>query len=267
MAKGDGDLDKQFKDMKINQTDINILLLGETGVGKSTFINAIANYLSFPDLKKAEKENFVLIPSKFHVEDKYGIRRVVDTGVKDNNEFLETGESATQDVKTYVFPIYDNKAQVRLIDTPGMGDTRGIKQDDINSENILSYIGKFHELHAICMLFKPNMTRKTAFFEYCIKQILSRLDKSASKNIIFAFTNSRGSDYGPGETVSLLKKMIENIKKTPPHVDIPLNRNIFCFDNEAFRYLAAVSKGVEFDSSAKEKYKESWKKSSEQCWK
>ncbi|CAF3427341.1 unnamed protein product [Rotaria sp. Silwood2] len=45
------------------QEDImNILLLAETGVGKSTFINAFVNYLKYNKLEEAEKNPVVLIP-------------------------------------------------------------------------------------------------------------------------------------------------------------------------------------------------------------
>ena len=46
---------------------VNILLLGESGVGKSTFINAFVNYLVFDSLKEVElsKQPVVLMPVSF----------------------------------------------------------------------------------------------------------------------------------------------------------------------------------------------------------
>jgi DNA replication protein DnaC len=48
------------------ERDINILLLGPTGVGKSTLINAFANYLINDTLEEAIKDEMqVIIPSFF----------------------------------------------------------------------------------------------------------------------------------------------------------------------------------------------------------
>ncbi|CAF1480103.1 unnamed protein product, partial [Rotaria sp. Silwood1] len=45
-------------------TDINVLLMGQTGVGKSTFINALANYLCNDTLEEVTNDQMqILIPS------------------------------------------------------------------------------------------------------------------------------------------------------------------------------------------------------------
>lgn len=52
--------------MSNEKDDVNILILGETGVGKSTWINGIANYAKHHSLEDAmnDPEFTVLIPSR-----------------------------------------------------------------------------------------------------------------------------------------------------------------------------------------------------------
>ncbi|KAL3268006.1 hypothetical protein HHI36_007139 [Cryptolaemus montrouzieri] len=255
--------DLQLHDMPY----INILLLGERGVGKSTFINSIANYLRYQDFQRAIKEpHFVLIPCSFNIrDDKSKIHKV--TIESNNNGCLQVDDSSTQDIKTYEFSIRDGKTTIRLIDTPGISHPIGVKQNDINCANILSYIGQLHKLHAICFLFKPIDLRANSTFEYYVTQILSKLEKSAAKNIIFLFTNTKKTEFKPGKSIGFLKKSIEVIKKDPPHVDIEIKENVFCFDNEAFRYIGAVKKGISFEKSTEKMFSESWKNSTEQACK
>ncbi|KAG5870001.1 hypothetical protein JTB14_018102 [Gonioctena quinquepunctata] len=268
MSSDESDIEENLRNLKLEDKDINILLLGETGVGKSTFINAFANYLSQKYFDNAERDGLVvLIPSIFKIKDKKGKEREVKVGPRsDKNECLETGESATQDVKTYVFPVWRGRVNVRLIDTPGMGDTRGIEQDEKNCEYILHYLKTLKKIHAICFLFKPTEARKTVYFEYCLYQILSRLDKTACKNIFFLFTNTRGSDYGPGDTFTNLKAYIKHIQAKTSGVDISVDNHRFCFDNEAFKFLAAVENKVKFDDASREVNLKSWQESARQCW-
>ncbi|CAF4255481.1 unnamed protein product, partial [Adineta steineri] len=50
--------------------EINILLLGQTGVRKSTFINAFANYIVNDTLEEAVNDEIqVIIPSSFSYTD------------------------------------------------------------------------------------------------------------------------------------------------------------------------------------------------------
>lgn len=238
---------------------INLLFLGETGVGKSTFINAFVNYLSFDTLKLSKNgKPVILIPSKFVITDENLQEREIEFG-NDKNENKMVGESATQESKCYVFSLQGNKHLLRLIDTPGIGDTRGIDQDKINCDNILAMLGKYDDLHGICILLKPNNARVTAQFSFCINQLLTHLEKSASKNIVFVFTNSRSTFYRPGDTLPALRKILTDISKKPPYVNIELSeKNTFCLDNEAFRFLMAVQKEIKFKDDEEQQFSLSW---------
>jgi predicted GTPase len=113
--------------------DINILLLGETGVGKTTFINAFFNYLVYDTLDAAlQGEMQVLIPSDFSVADSetHNLTKIT-IGIRDKNELCEeNGQYQTQGCKSYLFSIGDR--YLRLIDTPGVGDCRGVEQPRSN---------------------------------------------------------------------------------------------------------------------------------------
>ncbi|CAF1078440.1 unnamed protein product [Rotaria sordida] len=237
--------------------EINVLLLGETGVGKSTFINAFVNYLKFDNLQQAERgEPVVLIPVSFLITIGNQFEEfIVKFGNIDSNENHEhQGQSVTQQCRSYVFDLND-RLRLRLIDTPGIGDTRGINQDIKNIDHILNYINNLSHLNAICLLLKPNASRLNIFFRSCINQLLTYLTPIGYNNIIFCFTNARATFYAPGDTGPLLRKMLND-----QHLnDIPFKKeNTFCFDSESFRYLAARKCGIDFDDYQRQEYISSW---------
>ncbi|PKC66902.1 hypothetical protein RhiirA1_379475 [Rhizophagus irregularis] len=242
--------------------EINILLLGETGVGKSTFINAFVNYLRFDTLKEAKSGNMeVLISSKFTLTDENYDTQTIKIGNDDPNEHVENvGMSSTQECNSYVFYAAENKL-IRLIDTPGIGDTRGLDQDKKNFENILKYISYHRYINGICILLKPNNARLTVVFRFCIQELLSHLHRNAKDNIVFCFTNARGTFYRPGDTLPPLKKQLGDLKERSS-VEIKVNHDtIYCFDNESFRFLAAIKEGMDFAETDEQNFAESWKKS------
>ncbi|OXA40249.1 uncharacterized protein LOC110860731 [Folsomia candida] len=236
--------------------EFTILLLGETGVGKSTWINGFANFLLHSDLSSAEESPIhCVIPTSFIITDEDYKEKLVSVG-QDMNEVMETGQSATQLPQSYLFP--RDGYMVRLIDTPGIGDVRGVKQDKKNFERILDHISHLESLHAICILLKPNNARLGIMFQFCIKELLTHLHKDACANIVFCFTNSRSTFYRPGDTLPSLRKLLEENQ----HVSIPLDRStIYCMDNEAIRFLYAIKNGVAFDSDERKNYIASWDKS------
>ena len=234
--------------------EINVLLLGETGVGKSTFINAFVNYLKFESLDQAERgDPVVLIPVSFLITignkvDKF----VVKYGNVDSNEDHEhQAESVTQHCKSYLFDLND-QVSLRLIDSPG------IAQNVKNIDHILTYINTLSHLNAVCLLLNSSESRLSVCFRTCIDQLLTYLTPIAYENIIFSFTNSRQTFYTPGETGRLLREMLNQ-----EHLaDIPFQKqNTFCFDSESFRYLAARRCQIEFDDFQKVECRNSWKAS------
>ncbi|KAM0424439.1 hypothetical protein ACHAPT_010361 [Fusarium lateritium] len=236
----------------LKSDSLNILILGETGVGKSTFINGFVNYLTYNSLDeaKAAKDLTSLISCSFSTqvmnrggnpsqEIQERIIRV-PVGSKDDEADGVDGRSATQ--RTTVHAITVGTTTYRLIDTPGMGDTRGAKHDKANMADMIQTLSSYEVLHGILILLKSNSSRLKVMFKFCIKELLTHLHRSAVSNLVFGFTNTRAANYTVGDAYGPLKKLLEE------HADLGLALNMstmYCFDSESFRYLAAYKRGVQ----------------------
>lgn len=69
---------------------------------------------------------------------------------------------------------------------------------------------------------KPNESKLTLSFRYCLNELLTHLHVSASRNILFCFTNARQTLYQPGETLPTLRAYLKQLQKYK-NVEIPLN--------------------------------------------
>lgn len=246
---------------------LNILILGETGVGKSTFINAFVNYLAFEtldDSMKDEKFNWV-IPCSFSTQimdrsssDGKIKQREIKVGSRDDEQDGSKGGSATQ--QTSVYPITIGSSTVRLIDTPGIGDTRGINYDRKNIADILSTLSNYDELHGVLILLKSNNARLTVTFRFCVTELLTHLHRKAAKNMVFGFTNTRISNYTPGDTFGPLETLLNEHSRAGLSLS---THTTYCFDSESFRYLAAFKNGVPMGNE--EDFRRSWKHSREEA--
>lgn len=247
---------------------VNILVLGETGVGKSTWINAIANYLTFPTLQEATEVDdlLCLVPTKFVLLDENCKERTVSIGSSKNEE-TRAGQACTQNPTSHLVTFGNER--IRIIDTPGIGDPRGVEQDKTNVDNILRYVSGLDEIHGICLLLKPNNARLTTFFKFCVKEILTHLHKSSVHNLLFCFTNTRSTFYKPGDTYPPLKELLSEIndnlkKKSRGKADeiVLSGETMFCLDNEAFRFLCARRNNIDFKPEDFQNFSLSWDKSS-----
>ncbi|KAH6714673.1 hypothetical protein BKA61DRAFT_673999 [Leptodontidium sp. MPI-SDFR-AT-0119] len=190
--------------------EYNILILGETRVGKSTFINAFVNYMKFGSLSDALADEGPLqfaIPSEFSFDERRDERdetfHVTVGHAGEFEQFSRKGQSATQKSVTYRFEL-DGK-RFSLIDTPGIGDTRGVARDHENVKDILNTLESVDKIH------------------------------TTSKNMVFGCTNARNTNFSFGDTRTPLETLLKD-KATGLSLGY---HNSFFFDSEAFRYLAA----------------------------
>lgn len=244
--------------------DLNILILGETGVGKSTFINAFVNYLTFETLDEAIQHESLqsIIPCSFstqYLDDEGGFHQEeIKVGHSADENDGSGGASATQ--STTVYRIQMGDMTVRLIDTPGIGDTRGIEQDKRNMADILTKLAGFENLHGILILLKPNSARLTLMFKFCVTELLTHLHRDAAANMVFGFTSTRMTNYMPGDAF----KPLQTLLKKYDAVRISLtHKNTYCFDSESFRFLAALKQtGRAMENE--DDFRRSWKRSEEE---
>ncbi|KAN0027697.1 hypothetical protein ACTFIU_010676 [Dictyostelium citrinum] len=277
--------------------EYNILLLGVTGSGKSTFINSAYNYLKYSSLEEAivkgDINKMFMIPTKINMTDSKSINysfsingstmtqanndignRSVENRTTDNyetnSEEIKIGESVTRIPKKY--PLIYNGRLFNFIDTCGIGDTRGIQQDSINFELILAQIAQLKYLHGVCIFMKPNDSRSTVLYKWCLNELLTKLHHSAKDNIMFCFPNSRGTFFRSGDSQLTLKNYLQQLK-LDLNIDIENSNNCnltnrslesreYYFDNDALHFLAVKSQGGYFDQSEEAQYHYSWTKSS-----
>ncbi|KAK0429135.1 hypothetical protein QR680_011215 [Steinernema hermaphroditum] len=211
----------------------NILVLGASGVGKSTWINGLVNYITYSSFKDADEGVLhILIPAKVFGQ---GNKEVTLGNEEDSNEQLTSGDSHTQKPKAYTFMFEGN--QFSIIDVPGFGDSRGMVVDRRNLQMVMQELQYYEEIHAICYLSKSNGTRLTTEAQYILGSLTTQLHKESVRNLLFCFTYSdRGTDSA-GDNRRILQNYFNDFN-SDNGISINLCRdNMFYFENQAIEYL------------------------------
>jgi len=162
-----------------------VLLVGKTGDGKSTFVNALVNiYLGIT------------------IEDKF--RYLL---INDNN--VDQQKSKTKKVKTYkIRPKNDlNFPPIKIVDTPGFGDTEGRIEDD---NHILQFQKAFEQknFYVNCILYivNPYETRFGEYQKYVLNSILNLFADDVKENFIVGVSNF--NPLGGNEVPNVIKNAL-----------------------------------------------------------
>ncbi|KAK7933669.1 hypothetical protein WMY93_004565 [Mugilogobius chulae] len=154
-----------------------ILVVGATGTGKSTLINALVNYV---------------MGVKFETD--AWIEMIVD------NSDREQSESQTSEISVYEVFGFEGTVvpfSLTVIDTPGYGDTRGIKYDDIVTEKLKDLFcipNGVTVIDAVGLVIKASENRLDNRMCYIFNSVTSLFGKDMEKNIVVMFTFSDGGE-------------------------------------------------------------------------
>jgi hypothetical protein len=145
---------------------ITILLVGETGGGKTAFLSLLVNMLCG--------------------------RRADDLAVfhdPSNESNLPSSQSQTNDAVMYKF-VTANDIRVQVLDTPGLADTRGPDQDAAHRASIVEAIrNRVNTIDAVIVVANGTQERLGVSTEYALAEIGSMFPRSIRENIGFMFTH------------------------------------------------------------------------------
>jgi len=106
------------------------------------------------------------------------------------------GKSQTQRCREYIFDT--GEYQLTLIDTPGIGDTRGVSKGKINAMMISDQVAKMGSFDAIILLYNGDDVRKDLSVTSILSELQSMMPKGYNSNLIVVFSHVSNPASIPG---------------------------------------------------------------------
>ena len=164
-----------------------MLLIGETGSGKTSFLNLLCNCGTIQALG-----------GKFNTNGIEQFRQF-------NDVQLENAESHKMESKTSGVKLYNcelGELKIGIIDTPGFGDSRGMKQDKEHVKKIIAALEGEEFVNCVCLIINGRQARMSVTLKYVMSEITAILPREILDNIFVVFSNTSDVldlNFDPGE--------------------------------------------------------------------
>ena len=176
-----------------------ILIVGQTGSGKTSFINSFINYLM--DIDIDDDFRYSLVVEKKRIK----------------------SESQTKGI--HIYNIRSKRMLLRIVDTQGFVDTKGINEDEKITLAIKeSFMNELNSLNAVLFVVKSSDTRLTIHQKYVFNSIISLFGKDIQNNFLVLVTFQSRNQKPP--VITTLEN--SDFKTIIPYIQNPW---YLCFDN------------------------------------
>ena len=201
--KEDGEITiYKYPSIEFNSSELaeckTIMVVGQTGSGKTTLLNSLVNFIVGIQLDDP-------------------IRYII---IEENNGMSgDQSKSQTSDVNAYYIKRHGEYPPLRIIDTPGFGDTRGIEFDKKITKLIKNgFETKFDSLNAICFVAQSSNARLTPNQKFIFSEIMNLFGNDVAENFVSMLTFCDGKEP---QIIAALKSKDSIFYKILPHLQNP----------------------------------------------
>jgi len=145
--------------------------MGETGSGKTTLLDTFVNYLAGMNFKDEWRYKLV---DENHLKDRSKSNRII------TSDYVNFNRDDWKEIN------------IRIIDIPGLGNTKGVLQDNIIIKQFEKLFKEIGELDYILVTVKVNITRWTNATQYVYDRVQQVFGKDAVHRFMLMCTFADG---------------------------------------------------------------------------